>query len=415
LIHINDEEVFCRQILFRIAEKECSQMDLEGLTSAEAAARLERFGPNMLPEPTQPSVAIIFLKQFLSPLIYILLASALVSLIMADVKDAIFIGAVLVLNGIIGTIQEYSAGKAAAALRRLEQAHASVIRNGERQEIEARLLVPGDVVLLEAGGRVPADIRLIEAEGLRCDESLLTGESEPARKEAYDESEPEAKSARAFTGTMVTRGRATGEVTATGLATEFGKIAAAIAHEPAARPPLLVRLEAFSKSLAIAVFLAILLLVGAGLARGMSLEELFMVSVGLAVSAIPEGLPVAITIALAIAMRRMARRNVIMRNMPAIESLGSCTMIATDKTGTLTMNELTVTDVTLPDGATISFELRDGGAPGDGRDLPLNHDHERAREKMARLLQAAVLPRSEERRVGKECRRLCRSRWSPYH
>jgi Ca2+-transporting ATPase len=327
----------------------------------------------------------IFLRQFLSPLIYILMAAALVSIFLGDVEDAVFIGAVLLVNGAVGTVQEYSAEKAAAALRSFERLTATVFRDGIRRDIDARELVPGDYVLLEAGRRVPADVRLSACDGLKSDESLLTGESIAVRKYPASDA-PDGRSAMAFAGTMVTRGSGCGEVVATGMATEFGKVAASLGSRPLAKPPLIVRLEGFARTLAIGVFVAIAVLMAAGLMRGIDPAELFMASVGLAVSAIPEGLPVAITVALAIATRRMAGWHVIVRNMPAVESLGSCTVIATDKTGTLTMNELTVTDVLLPDGTRIAF------GQTSRRSDAFDHEAPAAREVMGPLLKAAILP-----------------------
>jgi len=362
-------------------------MPPQGLSETEAAARLADFGYNVLPEARHDTFFRIFLRQFRSPLIYILFVSAIVSAIISDIKDAIFIGAVLIVNGFVGTIQEFSAEKAAAALRRFEQLTATVVRDGIRRDIDARQLVPGDCIFLEAGRRMPADTKLLSSDGLHCDESLLTGESDAAHKVAWEFTDPDAPEALAFAGTMITRGNGIGEVIATGSSTELGKIAASLGHQQTAKPPLLARLERFSKTLAIGIFIAIALMIVAGLVRGMSPRELFMASVGLAVSAIPEGLPVAITVVLAISTRRMASRHVIMRNMPAIESLGSCTMIATDKTGTLTMNELTVTEIRLPDGTRISFA--DGAAVDQSA---LDHENPEARRKVAALLHAAVLP-----------------------
>lgn len=362
-----------------------------GLTSAEASVRLEQHGLNALPEPRAPSLAAVFLRQFLSPLIYILLVAAVVSLALGDVKDAIFIGAVLLINGIIGAAQEYSAGRAAAALRRLEEPYASVIRDGMQHVIDARRLVPGDLVVLEAGARVPADIRLLLSQDFQCDESLLTGESKPVKKSAVPSDEGEDAQKRiAFAGSMITRGRGRGLVIATGRATKIGKIAEEIGKRSISKPPLVIRLERFSHMIAIAVGLAILLLVAVGLLREMPHRDIFMLAVGLAVSAIPEGLPVAISVALAIGMRRMAHVNVIVRKMPAVESLGSCTMIATDKTGTLTMNELTVTDILLPDGTRLKCET--------GQDLEAcsivspHRDDVTASLLVASLLKAAALP-----------------------
>ncbi|MFQ6184781.1 cation-translocating P-type ATPase [Sinorhizobium meliloti] len=375
-----------------LASRGGSLVDGTGLSHEEARLRLTRFGSNSLPEPQASSLAITFLRQFRSPLIYILLAAALVSLLLSDLKDALFISIVLIANGIIGALQEHTAGKAALALRRLEQPKASVIRDGRLQEIDARLLVPGDVVALEAGGRVPADIRLLSATDLVCDESLLTGESAPVHKPSSIVEAAPGKDGRsmAFAGTLVTRGRGQGVVAATGAATEIGKIATEIDKASVTKPPLMIRLERFSKFIAWIVAVAIALLVVVGIARAMTPSELFMMSVGLAVSAIPEGLPIAISVALAISMRRMAKAHVIVRRMPAVEALGSCTMIATDKTGTLTLNELTVTDIRLPDGTEI---VCDTGADldactirGDGTPPA------EARERALALFKAASLP-----------------------
>lgn len=349
-----------------------------GLTAKEAQEKLRQCGLNALPETKPTAFGLIFLRQFLSPLIYILLIAALVSVFLSDVTDALFIAVVLLVNGIIGAVQEYSAGRAAAALKALEQPHAVVIRDGATQEIDAKLLVLGDLVLLEAGARVPADICLIEQTDFQCDESLLTGESLPVKK---------ASDACAFAGSIVIRGRGRGIVTATGLGTEIGKIARQIAKHSTSEPPLMIRMRQFTRNIAVAVGIASALLIVMGLLRDMPLKELFMMVVGLSVSAIPEGLPIAISVALAISMRRMAKAHVIVRNMPAVESLGSCTMIATDKTGTLTMNELTVTDLRLPDGTALECET--------GQDLSSCRIHSGGKESSEQamsLLRAAILP-----------------------
>lgn len=366
---------------------------MSGLAAAEASARLAHYGPNALPEKRPLSLASVFLRQFLSPLIYVLLIAAIVSLVLSDVKDALFIGVVLLINGIIGTAQEYSAGRAAAALRQLEQPNAWVIRDGAQQEIAARDLVPGDLVLLEAGSRVPADLRLVESADFQCDESLLTGESMPVKKHAAAPEEPavaDERSTLAFAGSMITRGRARGIVMATGAATQVGKIAGELGKRSQSKPPLMIRMDRFARMIAIMVAGAILVLIAVGLMRDMSFRDLFLMSVALAVSAIPEGLPVAISVALAISMRRMSGVNVIVRHMPAVESLGSCTIIATDKTGTLTMNELTVTDIVLPDGTKLTCEA--------GKDLDVcsikapHPEGGNANARVAALLRAAALP-----------------------
>jgi len=289
-----------------------------------------------------------------------------------------FIGIVLLANGIIGAIQEHSAIRATAALKALEQPAATVIRDNEIQEINARLLVPGDIVLLSAGARVPADLKLLEQFDMRCDESLLTGESHPIRKQAQDQ---------VLAGSMVVRGRGRGIVTATGIRTTLGKIAVEISRPALNEPPLMVRMRRCTSNLVIMMGIVAVILVIIGLLRAMPLDSLFMMTVGLAVAAIPEGLPIAVSVALAISMRRMAKSHVIIRNMPAVESLGSCTMIATDKTGTLTMNELTVTDLYLPDGTRLECEV--------GQDISkckIYSGGEESSERAYRLLRAATLP-----------------------
>jgi len=363
-----------------------------GLTSGEAAERLLHFGPNTIPEPRAASLLLIFIRQFRSPLIYILLVAAAVSLAVSEPEDSVFIAIVLLLNGLIGGIQEHSASRAAAALRNLEQPYANVIRDGEAREIDARLLVPGDLIRIEAGGKIPADITLIEANGLLCDESLLTGESAPVHKHIglADVPGEHRNSDLAFAGSLVTRGRGKGLVTATGPSTQIGTIASEVGKASISKPPLMIRLAHFSNRIAWLVGIASAVLVTVGLIRGLPWNELLMMSIGLAVSAVPEGLPIAISIALAISMRRMAKQNVIVRHMTAVESLGSCTMIATDKTGTLTLNELTVTDIRLPDGTCLEL---DAGTHLDSCEIRgLNMSVADARQKAERLLKAASLP-----------------------
>jgi magnesium-transporting ATPase (P-type) len=259
---------------------------------------------------------------------------------------------VLLLNAVIGTIQEYSAQKAAAALQNLVTTINRVLRAGEAYEIDARDLVPGDVVFLESGDRLPADLRLIYSHDLQVDESLLTGESLAVSKHAQPVLETDTvlgdRVNMAFAGTLVARGRAQGVVTATAQDTELGRIAAAVLGRHPAKPPLILRIEKFTVRIAMLVGIAVLIMALVSLSRGAPLEEIFLLAVALAVSAIPEGLPVALTVALAIGVRRMARRNVIVRRLVAVEALGSSTFIASDKTGTLTVNSMTVTRVAFP-------------------------------------------------------------------
>lgn len=294
----------------------------------------------------------IFASQFKSPLIYVLVAAALVSLVIKEFSDAIFISAVLLLNAVIGTVQEYSAQRSADALRKMMTTQARVLRAGEAYAINSEDVVLGDIVLLESGERVPADMRILESHNLEIDESLLSGESIAVIKQA----DAKLVSATvlgdrinmAFAGSLVNRGRALCVVVATGLATELGGIAESVTAASVVKAPLQERMERFTQRVAIFVGCAALLMALILILRGMSWTDIFLSSVALAVSVIPEGLPVALTVALAIGMRRMARRDVIVRRLIAVEALGSCTYIASDKTGTLTANQLTVRRLALP-------------------------------------------------------------------
>ena len=326
-----------------LSELETSQT---GLSAAEAAARLSQYGENQLPEERPDPIWLIFAHQFLSPLIYILLAAGAVTIYLEELAGAIFIFAVLLVNAIIGTIQEYSASHAASALRNVTRAQANVWRGGTLCQLDATQLVPGDVVALESGNKVPADLRLLEAHELRINESLLTGESDEVEKNAEailpEQSSTGDRINMAFAGTMVGHGRGLGLVVATGLATQMGAIAKNITTASKVRSPLIIRMARFTKRIAFIAMLLILVIAATLYLQGEPPEHIFMIALGLAVAAIPEGLPVTLTIALAIGMRRMAKRNVIVRKLPAVEALGSCTLIASDKTGTLTRNELSV-------------------------------------------------------------------------
>lgn len=330
-----------------------------GLTATEAGNRLKRYGANVFPAHRPPTVVHIFFHQFLNPLIYILVAASLVSIALGDFTDAFFIGLVLLVNAVIGTVQEFGAEKSAQALREMTAAKAAVEREGEILEIDAESLVPGDIVVLESGRKVPADLRLVSSHALEVDESLLTGESLPVLKLhdtvlSLDTTLGDRKN-MAFTGTLVTKGRAKGVVVGTALQTELGKIADSLIDGVSAKPPLLIRMEKFTTKIAIFLLIVTALMAFFLLSKGQHWHEVMMFSVALAVAAIPEGLPVALTVALAIASRRMAKRNVIVRKLPAVEALGSCTYIATDKTGTLTVNQMTIQKVELPEVEPISI------------------------------------------------------------
>ncbi len=322
-----------------------------GLTSAEAEARLRRFGPNRLPEPPRRSFVLVYLAQFASPLIYLLLAAAAAAVALGEFADALFVGAVLLLNSAIGGTQEWRAEKSTAALRSSIRATARVMRDGTVQVVESTELVPGDSMRLEAGDRIPADLRLTQSFDLRTDESTLTGESYAVEKSARQSVEDAAplgdRPTMLFAGSTVQTGRAEGFVVATGATTEIGRIADALSGEDAP-PPLTRRLQRFSRNLGIVVLVVIAILAAIQLLGGATLRDTFFLAVALAVAAVPEGLPVAVTVALAIATGRMARRNVVVRHLPAVEGLGSCTVVASDKTGTLTANALTAKRMWLP-------------------------------------------------------------------
>ena len=325
-----------------------------GLTAAAVLERRKTFGRNELPEKPAPPFWWVFIRQFNSPLIYILAAAAAFSIIVGEFTDAAFIGVVLLINALIGSIQEWKAERASRALQKLIVTRATVMRDGESVELDASDLVPGDIVWLESGNHVPADMRLLSAHALEVDESLLTGESMAVSK---DPEWPRIVHApmgdrrnMCWAGALVARGRGRGIVVATGRNTAVGQLALDVTGRAAGKPPLMERLERFTKLIGIAVLVSAVIVAVLGVVlQGRTISEMFLVAVALAVSAIPEGLPVTLTIVLAIATARMAKRGVVVRKLSAVEGLGSCTLIASDKTGTLTANELTVRKLMLPD------------------------------------------------------------------
>lgn len=344
-----------------------------GLTQEEARARLAERGPNVLPAAPPPSVWTIGARQLKSPLIYILLAAAIVSFALGDFTDAGFIAVVLAINSAIGGWQEWNAERQSRALQKLLRIRATALRDGEMREIDAAELVAGDIVALESGQHVPADLRLLSAQGLEAAEAALTGESLPVLKDAAWIGDPATPAGdrhnMAYAGSTIVRGRGLGVVVATGRASAIGQLAVVMSTTAGGKPPLVERMERFSRVIAIVVLAAAVAIGAVGvLVRGEDLAAMFIFGVALAVSAIPEGLPVALTVALAIAARRMAARGAIVRQLPAVEGLGSCTLIASDKTGTLTCNELTVREIWLPDGA--RYTITGAGYPplGEIRD-----------------------------------------------
>jgi len=321
----------------------------QGLASAAVAERRRQYGPNELVEKEKKSPLLMFLAQFKDFLILILIAAAVLAGFVGDLVDTIAILVIVVINAVVGFIQEYRAEKAMEALKKMAAPTATVLRDGVPGAIPASELVPGDLVILEAGRVVPADLRLIEAAHLKIEEAALTGESVPVEK--HVDALPEEglslgdRTNMAYKGTFVTYGRGTGLVAAIGMATEFGKIAAMLQDEEEVKTPLQKRLAVFGRKLALAVLAICVIVLGIGLLRGEAPLLMLMVAISLAVAAIPEALPAVITISLALGAKKLIKLQALIRKLPAVETLGSVTYICSDKTGTLTQNRMSVTEL----------------------------------------------------------------------
>jgi cation-transporting ATPase F len=343
------------------------EADVEhGLSAEEVARRQRKFGPNRMVTRRGTPGWRRFLKQFTEPLIYVLIGAAVITAWLGEYVDAGIIFGVVLINAVIGFIQESKAEGALEALMSMVTTETTVRRGGERQRVPSTALVPGDVVMLEAGDRVPADLRLFQVKGLRVDESPLTGESLPAAKHA-DAVAPDAvlgdRKSIAFTGTLVTAGRGEGLVWAIGDKTESGRIAWLIAEATELSTPLTRKIAEFSRLVLWVILVLGVATFGIGVARGKDPVEMFMAAVALAVGVIPEGLPAAVTVVLAIGVTRMAKRHAIIRKLPAVETLGSTTVICSDKTGTLTENAMTVQEI-YADGR--AFVVSGSGYKDDG-------------------------------------------------
>jgi Ca2+-transporting ATPase len=317
-----------------------------GLNEEEVRQRLLQYGPNKLAEEEKISRLKILLHQFTSPLIYILLIAGVVTIFLQEYIDSGVIFAVVILNAIIGYFQEYKAEESVRALRRMVVPKAKVIRDGREKEIRSEELVPGDIVLLASGTRVPADLRIIHAIELKTDESLLTGESLPVEKTYHALKEenliPGDQKNMAFMGTVVVNGRAKGIVVETAAKTVLGSIAREVKEIGTVKAPLQEKIHGFAKAIGFIVLGASVALFFIGILIGESVKDMFMTAVAAAVATIPEGLPIVVTIAMAVGVARMAKQNAIIRKLPAVETLGSTMVIGSDKTGTLTKNEMTV-------------------------------------------------------------------------
>jgi len=337
-----------------------------GLSTDEADERLRDAGPNRIQRVAQDPAWRVFVEQFRSPLILLLVIAAAVAGAVGEARDAIVIGAVLTINAIIGFVQEYRAQKSMASLQELLTFTACVRRDGQAEEIDGADLVPGDVVLLEAGDRVPADGRIVDATGLSIDESTLTGESTPVEKqtEPVESGAPLAeRTSLAFMGTSVTRGEATVVVTDTGMSTEMGTVSAEMHEGEKRESPLEARLGVLATRLAIVALVAAAAVVGVAMLRGDTFGEALIDGVVLSVASIPEGLPAIVTVTLALAVRAMAGRGAIVENLDSIHTLGATTVVCTDKTGTLTLNQMTVRAVQTRGRA---FEVSGEGYGTDG-------------------------------------------------
>src|SRR5580692_5228942 len=334
----------------------------KGLSADEAAKRIEAEGPNRLPAGKPRSLFARVFAQFNNLLIYVLLDSALVTILLGHALDAIVILAVVVINAAIGFIQEGRAEKSLEAIRAMLTRESSVLRDGRRLTVPAESLVVGDVVLTEAGDRIPADLRLLRATSLKIEEAVLTGEAAASDKTTDPVASDSALGDRpsmAYSGTMVASGQGAGLVVATGAATELGRVSAMVAGVETLTTPLLRQMNVFAQRLTIVILaLAACVCIFAFMARGYEIEHAFMAAVGVAVAAIPEGLPAVMTITLAIGVRRMAERKAIIRSLPAVETLGAVSTICSDKTGTLTLNQMTVRAVLTASGA---FEATGAG------------------------------------------------------
>lgn len=332
-----------------------------GLSQAQVAERQAQYGPNRLAEAKGRSILAVFFSQFQDIMIWVLLAAAAISAFLGEWVDALIIAVVVVLNAVLGTVQESRAEAALAALKQMAAPMARVQRDGHVARIDAAELVPGDVVLFEAGDSVPADIRLLDTAALKIEESALTGESVPVEKDASAQCAPEDalgdRINMAFMGTAVTYGRGSGVVVETGMNTQMGAIAGQLQEPQDQTTPLQLQLDNISKKLAIGVLIVAAVIFGAGLLTGRAPLDMFMTAVSLAVAAIPEGMVAVVTVVLAMGMQRMAGRGAIVRKLPAVETLGGTHVICSDKTGTLTLNRMTVRET----------------VPSDNR--PLSQDH----------------------------------------
>lgn len=347
---------------------------LNGLTEKDAKHRLKEYGLNELPKEKQKSIFQVFLTSINDPIIYVLIVVAILSFIVNEVLDAVTIIFIILVDAVVSTIQEVKAEKNSEALKNLIKVKAKVVRDNKHYEIDSSLLVPGDIIIVEPGTKVSSDARIINSANLTIDESVLTGESVGVAKSSEQAKlSDDSKKCMIYAGTSVLTGRAIAVVTATGIDTEVGKIAEKVTTTEESKSPLTIRMEKFSKQITIIIVLISIIIGIVLIYKNYHFMDIFLAVVALAVSAMPEGLPLSLTLALTIGSNKMAKRNVIVKKLNSVESLGSCTVIASDKTGTLTVNEQTAKKIVLPNGET--FEIDGNGYNDVGKVIPIGESN----------------------------------------
>ena len=357
-----------------------------GLDEKEVKLRQEKYGKNELPKGKTPSLLKIFIEQLLDPIVLLLVVAMIFSILIKENIDSIAIAFIILVDIILGTFQEWKANKNVEVLTKLIEIRTKIIRSGKEIEVYSSNLVPGDIVLLSSGDKISADLRLIEANNLTIDESVLTGESTSVTKTSSTINKDVILAERknmAYAGTSVLSGRGIGIVTATGLNTELGEIAKKVNTTKDTKSPLTIRMEKFSKQITFLVIAMAILITIVLYSKGTSGSEIFLSVIALSVSAMPEGLSLALTMALTIGSNRMSKNNVIVKKLNSVESLGSCTVIATDKTGTLTVNEQTAKKIVLPDNST--FDIEGTGYNDKGNVIPLENANIEAAKYISKL------------------------------
>lgn len=355
-----------------------------GLKVSEAEKRINKYGLNELPEEKQKSLFSIFLSSFNDPIIYVLIVAAILSFAVKETLDACAILLIILVDAVVSTIQEYNANKNSLALKNLIKLHTKVIRGNKYYEIESKYIVPGDIIVIEPGTKMSADVRILESKNLVVDESILTGESIGVEKSASEtKSNVKQKKNILYSGTSVITGYGIGVAEYTGLNTELGKIAQKVTTSEDEKSPLTIRMEKFSKQITLIIIIVSIIIGLVLVLKGNKLFDIFISVIALSVSAMPEGLPLAITMALTIGSNKMGKKNVIVKKLNCVESLGSCTVIASDKTGTLTVNEQTAKRILLFDGS--EYEVTGSGYEINGEIRPINNSKISEAKRIAKL------------------------------